>query len=79
MAPDRTILHLVESNYGVHIIKPQLRPWQYWKQFIIYIIIMSTGGKYFFSIYFPKCISEIIDQFLSYYNFCMLFYNHSAQ
>ena len=24
MAPDRTILHLVESNYGVHTIKPQL-------------------------------------------------------
>ena len=41
MAPDRTILHLVEKkiqvggrprptpvqNYGVHTIKPQLRPW----------------------------------------------------
>jgi len=26
MALDRTILHLVESNYGVHTIKPQLRP-----------------------------------------------------
>jgi hypothetical protein len=24
MVPDRTILHLVESNYGVNIIKPQL-------------------------------------------------------
>ena len=36
MAPDRTILHLVKKksqtstplkNYGVHTIKPQLRPW----------------------------------------------------
>ena len=33
MAPDRTILHLVEKknpplkNYGVHTIKPQLHPW----------------------------------------------------
>jgi hypothetical protein len=42
MAPDRTFLHLVEKqnsgrgvrprptpvqNYGVHFIKPQLRPW----------------------------------------------------
>ena len=37
MAPDRTILHLVKQkylrpppplqNYGVHTIKPQLRPW----------------------------------------------------
>jgi hypothetical protein len=24
MAPDRTILHFVENNYGVHTIKPQL-------------------------------------------------------
>ena len=37
MAPDRTILHLVKKipdplphlkNYGVHTIKPQLRPWR---------------------------------------------------
>jgi len=27
MVPDRTILHLVENNYGVHTIKPQLRLW----------------------------------------------------
>ena len=38
MAPDRTMLHLVKQisqtppppplqNYGVHTIKPQLRPW----------------------------------------------------
>ena len=25
MAPDRTILHLVKHNYGVHTIKPHLR------------------------------------------------------
>ena len=49
MAPDRTILHLVENfqgegrpsptpvhNYGVHTIKPQLRPWYY----------MSKHGNY---------------------------------
>ena len=38
MAPNRTILHLVKKqytrpppplkNYGVHTIKPQLRPWE---------------------------------------------------
>jgi hypothetical protein len=41
MAPDRTILHLIEKiqaggrprptpvqNYGVHTIKPQLHPWK---------------------------------------------------
>ena len=27
MAPDLTILHLVENNCGVHTIKPQLRLW----------------------------------------------------
>ena len=26
MAPDRTILHLVKNNYGVHTIKPHLCP-----------------------------------------------------
>ena len=26
MAPDRTILHLVKTNYGVHTNKPHLRP-----------------------------------------------------
>ena len=29
MAPDRTILHLVKNNYGVHTIKPHLRPWYF--------------------------------------------------
>ena len=52
MVPDRTILHLVEKkiqaggrprptpvqNYGVHTIKPQLRPWrQFWTNHTIFI------------------------------------------
>ena len=29
MSPDRTILHLVKNDYGMHTIKTHLRPWIY--------------------------------------------------
>jgi hypothetical protein len=48
MAPDRTILHLVENNYGVHTIKPQLpyvlvyksRLHERWINFLLWYIWM---------------------------------------
>ena len=66
MVPDRTILHLVNKknprpppplkNYGVHTIKPQLRPWLFniYMCIIIYLgtdHLTSRGGGWlcFFS------------------------------
>jgi hypothetical protein len=86
MAPDRTILHLFKKNprpppplknYGVHTIKPQLRPCIPSNLYKLSLTLIDTEEGHllienFVNIYFVTSSSVSLHNLLDFYNlFCL--------